>query len=147
MILMALAAAMLLQWTGPRTEQYSGPGYFCGGGYRVQLGNGERALVLPQSQTAGIQSVRLVLSRGEVNVWTGARAEPGHVVLRYRETAVTEQNGGSGVSYIISNDTPYGLRLTSDAFRGFNQDKWFFSHANFSSGAENAVHCLSAFSN
>lgn len=147
MILMALAAATLLQWTGPRTEQYSGPGYFCGGGYRVQLGNGERALVLPQSQTAGIQSVRLVLSHGEVNVWSGARAEPGQVVLRYRETAVTEHSGEGGISYIISNDTPYGLRLTSDAFRGFAKDKWFFSHANFASGAENAVPCLSAFSN
>jgi hypothetical protein len=147
MILMALAAAALLQWTGPRTEQYSGPGYFCGGGYRVQLGSRERALVLPQSQTAGVQSVRLVLSHGEVNVWSGARAEPGHIVLRYRETAVTEQNGGGAISYIISNDTPYGLRLTSDAFRGFKQDKWFFSRANFSSRAENAVPCLSAYSN
>jgi len=147
MILMALAAAALLQWTGPRTEQYSGPGYFCGGGYRVQLGSGERALVLPQSQTSGVQSVRLVLSHGEVNVWSGARAEPGHIVLRYRETAVTEQNGGAGVSYIISNDTPYGLRLTSDAFRGFKQDKWFFTHANFSSAAESAVRCLAAYSN
>ncbi|HEX3677595.1 MAG TPA: hypothetical protein VHU79_09430 [Sphingomicrobium sp.] len=145
MILMALAAAAL-QWTGPRTEQYSGPGYFCGGGYRVQLGSGERALVLPQSQTAGVQSVRLVLSHGEINVWSGARAEPGHIVLRYRDTAVTEHNGGGAVSYIISNTTPYGLRLTSDSFRGFKQDKWFFSHANFSSGAENAVPCLSAYS-
>lgn len=143
---MAIAAAALLQWTGPRTEQYSGPGYFCGGGYRVQLGSGERALVLPQSQTAGVQSVRLVLSHGEVNVWSGARAEPGPIVLRYRETAVTEQNGGGAVSYIVSNDTPYGLRLTSGAFRGFTQDKWFFSHANFSSGAENVVPCLSAYS-
>lgn len=147
MILMALAAAALLQWTGPRTEQYSGPGSFCGGGYKVQLGSGERALVLPQSQTAGIQSVRLVLSHGEVNVWTGARAEAGQVVLRYRETAVTELNGGNKVSYIISNDTPYGLRLTSDAFRGFKQDRWFFSHANFASGADNAVPCLPAISN
>jgi hypothetical protein len=147
MILMALAAAALLQWTGPRTEQYSGPGYFCGGGYRVQLGRGERALVLPQSQTAGIQSVRLVLSHGEVNVWSGARSEPGRVVLHYREIAVTEQNGGNSVSYVISNQTPYGLRLTSEAFRGFKQDNWFFSRANFSSGAENAVPCLSALSN
>ena len=146
MILIALAAAALLQWTGPRTEQYSGPGYFCGGGYRFQLAGGERALVLPQSQTAGVQSVRLVLSHGEVNVWSGARAEPGRVVLRYRETAVTEQNGGGGVSYIVSNDTPYGLRLTSSAFRGFKEDKWFFSHANFSSGAENTAPCLSAYS-
>lgn len=147
MIVMALAAAALLQWTGPRTEQYSGPGYFCGGGYRVQLGIGERALVLPQSQTAGIQSVRLVLSHGEVNIWSGARAEPGKVVLRNRDTAVTEQNGGTGVSYIISNDTSYGLRLTSDAFRGFREDKWFFTHANFATGAEESGPCLSAISN
>jgi hypothetical protein len=147
MILMALAAAALVQWTGPRTLQYSGPGYYCGGGYRIQLSTGERALVLPQSQTAGVQSTRLVLSHGEVNVWSGARAEPGQVVLHYRETAVTEQNGNGGISYIVSNDTPYGLRLTSDAFRGFKQDKWFFNHANFSSGAENAAPCLSAYSN
>ena len=144
---MALNAAVLLQWTGPRTLQYTGPGYYCGGGYRIQLGTGERALVLPQSQTEGVQSTRLVLSRGEVNIWSGARAEPGQVVLRDREIEVTEQNGGGGISYIVSNDTPYGLRLTSEAFRGFKQDKWFFIHANFSAGAENAVPCLSAYSN
>src|ERR1700740_3388789 len=106
MIVIALAAAALLQWTGPRTEQSRGSRYFCGGGYRVQLGSGERALVLPQSQTAGVQSVRLVLSHGEVNIWSGARAEPGRIVLRYRETAVTEQNGGDGGSAISITNTP-----------------------------------------
>lgn len=144
---MALSLAVLLQWTGPRTEQYTGPGYYCGGGYRIHLASGERALVLPQSQSAGVQSTRLVLSHGEVNVWSGVRAEPGRIVLHYRGTAVTEQSGGGGVSYIVSNDTPYGLRFTSDAFHGFERDKWFFSHANFSSGADTEGPCLSAYSN
>ena len=146
MILVALAAAALFQWTGPHTLQYSGPGFYCGGGYRIQLANGERALVLPQSQTAGVQSTRLVLSHGEVNIWSGARAEPGRIVSRYGDFAVTEQSDGEKTSYIISNETPYGLRLTSDSFRGFKQDRWFFSHANFSSEVENAVPCLSAYS-
>ena len=145
MIVFLLASAVL-QWTGPHTEQYSGPGYFCGGDYRVQLARGERALVLPQSQSAGVQSVRLVLSNGEVNVWSGAHAEPGHVVMRFGNTAVTEQGDGGSVTYIVSNETPYGLRLTSDAFRGFKQDKWFFRRAKFAAGADNSVTCLSAFS-
>ncbi|HET7577192.1 MAG TPA: hypothetical protein VFK19_11600 [Sphingomicrobium sp.] len=146
MILFMAATAALLQWTGPHTEQYTGPGYFCGGGYAVRLGQGERALVLPQGSGAEVQGVRLVLSRGEVNIWTGARQEAGRIVLRQAESAVTEQDDGNGVSYIVSNDTDFGLRLTSAAFRGFKQDKWFFKQADFSAGVDDAVSCLAAVS-
>lgn len=146
MILMALAAAAQIHWTGPHTEQYVGPGYFCGGGYAFELGPGERALVLPQGSGAEVQGVRFVLSHGEVNVWTGVHPEPGRVVSRYAESAVTEQSEGRGVSYIISNVTDFGLRLTSDAFHGFKRDKWFFAHAKFSAEAEHSVPCLAAYS-
>jgi hypothetical protein len=146
MIMIALAAAAQLQWTGPHTEQYVGPGYFCGGGYAVQLGRGERALILPQSATAGVQGVRLVLSNGEVNIWTGVQPEPGRVVLRIGGSAVTEQQDGEHVSYVVSDETAYGLRLTSDAFRGFKRDSWFFRHAKFSAEAERSVPCLAAYS-
>lgn len=146
MIPFALAAAALLQWTGPHTEQYTGPGFFCGGGYAIQLGTGERALILPQSASADIQGVRLVLSGGEVNVWTGAHPEPGHLVSHYGEIAVTEQDEGNNVSYTISNQTDFGLRLTSSAFRGYKHDAWFFKHANFTSAAERSVPCLAAYS-
>lgn len=142
MILMAFAAVALAQWTGPRTLEYVGPGNFCGGGYRVALASGERALILPQGQAP--QATRLVLSRGEVNIQTGARPEPGPVVVRYGGAEVTQQSVGAGVAYIVSNETPYGLRLTSGAFHGFKQDRWFFSHANFSPDAERGVECLSA---
>src|SRR5690349_1863241 len=98
MTLMPLALAALLQWTGPHTEQYMGPGFFCGGGYAIQLGTGERALILPQGSGADVQGVRLVLSGGEVNVWTGVHPEPGHVVSHYGDAAVTEQDDGSTVS-------------------------------------------------
>src|SRR5438270_466768 len=82
MILLALALAAQGQWTGPRTEEYRGPGNYCGGGYRVSLARGERALLLPQD--TGGQAVRLVLSRGEVNIHTGVRAELGRTVMHYR---------------------------------------------------------------
>jgi hypothetical protein len=144
MILIALAAAALAQWTGPRTEEYKGPGYFCGGGYAVHLTRGERALILPQGQAP--QATRLVLSGGEVNILTGARPEPGKVVLRYGGSAVTQQDDGGGVSYIISDQTPYGLRVASSAFRGFKRDGWFFAKAKFAEGADERVQCLSAFS-
>jgi hypothetical protein len=144
MILMALAAAALAQWTGPRTEEYKGPGYFCGGGYAIRLTRGERALILPQGQAP--QATRLVLSGGEVNIVTGAHAEPGKVVLRYGGSAVIEQNGDSGVAYTVSDETPYGLRVTSGAFRGFKGDRWFFAKANFAAGADERVQCLSAYS-
>jgi hypothetical protein len=144
MILLALAAAAAAQWTGPRTEEYKGPGYFCGGGYAVHLTKGERAMILPQGQAP--QATRLVLSGGEVNILTGARKEPGKVVLRYGGSAVIEQNDGAGVTYLISDETPYGLRITSDAFRGFRRDTWFFSKAKFAEGADERVPCLSAYS-
>jgi hypothetical protein len=69
MILLALAAAATAQWTGPPTVEYRGPGNFCGGGYRVLLARGDRALVLPQD--TGSQGVRLVLAGREVNVLCG----------------------------------------------------------------------------
>src|SRR3954471_4611214 len=144
MILMMLAAAALTQWTGPRTEEYKGPGYFCGGGYAVHLTRGERALILPQGQAP--QATRLVLSGGEVNILTGARSEPGKVVLRYGGSAVIQQSDGDGVTYLVSDETPYGLRVTSDAFRGFMRDGWFFAKAKFAAGADARVECLSAFS-
>jgi hypothetical protein len=145
MILMMLAAAALTQWTGPRTEEYRGPGYFCGGGYAVHLTRGERALILPQGHAP--QATRLVLSGGEVNILTGAHREAGKVVLRYGGSAVTEQNDGGDVTYSVSDETPYGLRVTSDAFRGFKRDGWFFAKAKFAEGADERVQCLSAFSN
>jgi hypothetical protein len=144
MILLAFAAAALTQWSGPRTEEYRGPGNFCGGGYAVRLARGDRALILPQGQAP--QATRLVLAGREVNISTGARAEPGKVVLRYGGSAVIQQNDGGEVAYIISDQTPYGLRITSAAFRGFKSDRWFFTKANFAEGSDERVSCLSAYS-
>lgn len=144
MILLALAAIAAVQWTGPRTEEYRGPGYFCGGGYAIHLLRGDRALVLPQSASAGVQGVRLVLGGREVNVWNGAPRERGRVVVRYGGTAVSEQSEGRQAAYVVADQTDFALRLTSDAFRGFKQDGWFFTRANFSSAAESRVRCLAA---
>jgi hypothetical protein len=145
MILLTLAAAALMQWTGPRTEEYRGPGYYCGGGYAVRLAAGDRALILPQGQAP--QATRLVLAGREVNILTGARKEAGIVVSRSRGSLVTQQNDGGNIAYMVSDETPYGLRVTSDAFRGFKRDSWFFAKANFADGADERVKCLSAFSN
>jgi hypothetical protein len=146
MILMTLAAAVLAQWTGPRTVEYTGPGFFCGGGYAVQLAKGERALVLPQSAGAGVQGVRLVLSHGEVNVWSGAISQPGPVVQSYGDIAVTQGSDNGKIVYTIADQTNFGLHVISDAFQGFKRDTWFFRHANFSSDAERGVQCLAAYS-
>ena len=146
MILLALLAMTTVQWTGPRTEQYDGPGFFCGGGYAIHLLAGERALVLPQSAAAGIQGVRLVIAGHEVNVWNGAPSRGGRLVVHYGETAVTEHNEGGHVGYAVNDQTDFALRLSSDGFRGFAHDGWFFSRANFTSAAEHQVRCLAAVS-
>src|SRR6476469_10645980 len=99
MILLAFTAAFLAQWTGPRTEEYAGPGYFCGGGYAIRLARGDRALILPQGQ--GAQGARIVLAGREVNIWSGARREAGPVVVRYRGSAVTQSQGEPGVAYVV----------------------------------------------
>ena len=145
MILLALALAAQGQWTGPRTEEYRGPGNFCGGGYRVSLTRGERALVLPQD--TGGQGVRLVLSGGEVNIHSGIRPAPGPVVMRYRGgTAVTQQGNGGGTSYIVADQTSFALGVTSNAFRGYKLDRWFFAKANFAEDSDRAANCLAAYS-
>jgi hypothetical protein len=146
MILLALALAVQGQWTGPHTEEYQGPGYFCGGGYAIHLAKGDRALILPQSATAGVQGARLVLAGREVNVWSGASHAPGRIVVRYGGTIVNEQSNGPQVQYTVSDDTDFGLRLTSDAFRGFKRDGWFFAKANFTNGIDDRVRCLAAYS-
>lgn len=146
MILLAFAAAALAQWTGPRTEEYNGPGFFCGGGYAVRLAPGDRALILPQGQ--GAQGARIVIAGREVNIWSGAPREPGPVVAHYHGAAVTQSSGNGGVAYVVHDDTDsdYALRLTSDAFRGIKHDGWFFSRANFSDRADDGVNCLAAHS-
>ena len=145
MILLALALAAQGQWTGPRTIEYRGPGNFCAGGYRIGLGPGERALVLPQD--TGGQGVRLVLSHGEVNIHSGVRPEPGPVVMHYGAgTAVIQHNGPGGIAYVVADQTSFALRVTSTAFRGFKRDGWFFAKANFAGDADQRVSCLAAFS-
>jgi hypothetical protein len=145
MIMLALALAAQGQWTGPRTVEYRGPGNFCGGGYSVALGRGERALVLPQD--TGGQGVRLVLSGGEVNVHSGVRPQSGPAVMHYRGgTAVTQQSDGDGVSYIVADQTSFALSVTSAAFKGFKRDRWFFTKANFAEDSDRGVSCLSAYS-
>lgn len=142
MILLTIAAAALAQWTGPRTEEYVGPGYFCGGGFRVRLAAGDRALVLPQGR--GAPAARVILAGRNVSIWTGAQGEPGPVVAHYGGTTVTQQNYGSGIGYLVSDDTAFGLRVTSESFRGGKHDRWFFAKADFADGADRTVNCLSA---
>jgi hypothetical protein len=144
MILLALAAAAAAQWTGPHTEEYRGPGYFCGGGYAIRLARGDRALILPQGQ--GAQGARIVLAGREVNIWSGARREAGPVVVRYRGAAVTQSHSEPGVAYVVGDqsDSAFAHRLTSDAFRGFKRDGWFFAKANFADGIDDRVQCLAA---
>jgi len=103
MILLAFAAAAALQWTGPRTEEYTGPGYFCGGGYAIHLSRGDRALILPQGQ--GAQGARIVIAGREVNIWSGAPREPGPVQFRYRGAAVLLAPSGPGVAYTVADRT------------------------------------------
>ena len=66
------------------------------------------------------------------------------MVFRFRRGAIHQANDGSNIVYSITDETPYGVRVTSDGFRGFKRDSWFFSRANFDAGAEEAVHCLAA---
>jgi hypothetical protein len=144
MILLTLAAAAAMQWTGPRTEEYIGPGYFCGGGYRVSLARGDRALVLPQGR--GAPAARVILSGRNVSIWAGASPQPGRVVLKYRGGSVTQGSDGAEIAYLISDRTDFALRVTSEAFRGFKRDGWFFGRANFTPGADESVSCLASHS-
>src|SRR3982751_1352248 len=109
MILMAFAAAAMAQWTGPRTEEYTGPGYFCGGGYAIRLARGDRALILPQGR--GAQGARIVITGREVNIWNGASREPGTVLVRYRGAAVTQSRAGPGIAYVVADQSDSGFAL------------------------------------
>ena len=143
MILLAFAAAAAMQWTGPRTVEYEGPGNFCGGGYLISLARGDRALILPQGH-GGAQATRLVLGGREVNLWNGAPPQGGRIVLNYRGSAVSEQNDRGAIGYTVLDETNFALYVTSAAFRGFKKDAWFFRHANFNADADQGADCLAA---
>jgi hypothetical protein len=57
---------------------------------------------------------------------------------------VTQQNDGSGIAYVISDENDFALRLTSESFQGFKRDAWFFRHADFRTGSDQGVNCLAA---
>jgi len=114
-------------------------------GYAIHLSQGDRALILPQGH-GGAQGARIVLAGREVNIWNGAPRQPGPLVLTYPGGGVTQQHNGAGVAYTVSDQTDFGLRLTSDAFRGFKQDRWFFSRADFAEDVDHRVDCLAALS-
>jgi len=140
MILMALALAAQPLWTGPRTVEYIGPGNYCGGGYAVALAPGDRALVLPQGQAP--QATRLIIGGREVNIHTGIRGTAGRVVLRVPGNEIMEINDDHGITYLVVDQTSYALSVTSNAFRGYKNDRWFFRHANFAARADETVPCL-----
>ena len=73
-----------------------------------------------------------------MNIHSGVRPEPGPVVMRYGGgTAVTQQNDGGGDRLRRRRpDAASRLRVTSDAFRGFKRDGWFFTKANFAEDAD-----------
>ena len=50
--------------------------------------------------------------------------------------AVIEQTVGTGVSYLLTDDTTFGLRFTSAQFRGFKRDGWFFTKTVFDDGGD-----------
>jgi hypothetical protein len=142
MILLAFAAAAAAQLSNSGPEVYTGPGWFCGGGYRIRLAARDRAVVQPQA--GGASGAQLRLSGHDLSIWSGATGRAGPVVLRFRGGAVTQGGDGGSIDYTVSDQTPYGVRVTSDAFRGFKRDRWFFSRANFDSAAEETVRCLAA---
>lgn len=143
MILLTLAAgAALAQWSREGQEIYTGPGWFCGGGYRVHLAPRDR--VVAQPQAGGAAGAQLRINGRQVSIWTGVQGGSGPAVSHFRGGLVRQANDGPNIVYTISDQTPYGVRVTSDAFRGFKQDAWFFSRANFDSDQEEAVRCLAA---
>jgi hypothetical protein len=92
--------------------------------------------------------VRFVFGGREVNLRSGERPGSGREVTRYRGgTVLLQKSGSDGVAYIVADRTSFAMRLTSDGFRGFRRDGWFFNKANFAQGADNRIPCLSAFSN
>ena len=79
----------------------------------------------------------------EVSIWTGASPERGRLVSRLHGSAVSESDNAGGVAYTVSDQTDFALRVTSDDFRGFKRDGWFFSRANFTDGVDD-LRCLAA---
>lgn len=143
MILLTLAAtAALTQWSREGQEIYTGPGWFCGGGYRVHLSAHDR--VVAQPQAGGAAGAQLRLSGRQISIWTGVQDGAGPVVFRFRGGAIRQANDGPNIVYSVTDQTPYGVRVTSDGFRGFKRDSWFFSRANFDADQEEAVRCLAA---
>lgn len=142
MILMVFVAAALAQWSRDTPETYIGPGYFCGGGYSVRLSPRDRVVV--QAQAGGAAGAQLTIGGRQVSIWTGASGGPGRIVGHFRGGNIRQGVDGDKIVYTASDETPYGVHVTSPSFHGFTHDGWFFSRANFASNAEEMVRCLAA---
>jgi len=62
-------------------------------------------------------------------------------------TAVIQHNGPGGIAYVVADQTSFALAVTSAAFRGIKNDRWFFTKADFAEDSDRGANCLAAFSN
>jgi len=46
----------------------------------------------------------------------------------------------------VADETSFALGVTSNAFRGFKRDRWFFTKANFAEDSDRDASCLAAYS-
>ena len=99
--------------------------------------------MLPQD--TGGQAVRLVLAGREVNVRSGARPQPGPVVLRYGGSSVIQQRDDGGISYVVADNT-VRAGLASPAFRGFKATAGSSAKPISPRMPTSGVQCLAAFS-
>ena len=117
MILLTLvAAAALTQWSRETPEIYTGPGYFCGGGYSVHLSPHDRVVV--QAQAGGAAGAQLNLGGREISIWTGATGGPGQVVARLPGSIITQGNDGPRILYTVGDDALRPARVER-RFSGF----------------------------
>ena len=121
-----------------------------GGGSRmrgVEYGEFDMYMWVTMKQKAPVLAVAPLDGLLPANLKLPDTEEPGTVVKRYGDTVLTQTGDGAGIAYVVSDQTAFALRLTSDSFHGFKGDRWFFSHADFTDHSDEGVDCLAAISN
>ncbi|QPQ56029.1 hypothetical protein IC614_05485 [Allosphingosinicella flava] len=136
-----------IAWLSPAPSTFStvemrfvGPGYYCGGGFLVRLEKGEQ--VTFTSQRIDTATISLDLAGRRVEATSSPVAPRGKRVQKIAEGILRQSSENGRIFYVVDDQQPILLSITSPAFRGFTKDKWFFDRINFDPTAEKAVTCL-----
>jgi hypothetical protein len=142
--LFAFAAFVPAVHAQPAEQRFDGPGWYCGGTYTVRLDWNDRATFQPP--VVDMARTELRLAKKRVTITAGPGEPPaGRSIAKIgaADLRITAE-GKKRVLYVLDDGQPFPLQISSPDFRGYAEDRWFFSHFVYEREDTKSVACLDA---